>query len=202
MATYDAIRVLGEALMALMRESCPLGELDLTTQAAFALTPLPTLAGTTAPPPGFHLSLWRVSVGTTPRNLPPRRTPSGVLKRPSLPVDLHYMLSAIASDGPKQARMLGWMLRFMHDWPVLSGETINRYVPGARNVFAEHESVELIADPLPVADYLALWDRTKSTYHGGMTYVARMVPIDSDVVEVGNPPVSERIFNVHRVEEP
>ena len=198
MASYDAIRALGEGLLGLMREQCPLQDLDLSASAAFSLISLTALSGTTAPAEGFHLCMWRLGVSGSPRNLPPRRTASGELKRPSLPLDLHYLLIPVSGDARKQAKMLGWVLRFMHDLPSLSGETINRYVDGSPSVFDANESVELIADPLALADYLALWDRMKNGFQGGMTYLARMVLIDSDLPEPTAGLVSERVFNMQR----
>jgi hypothetical protein len=197
MANYDAIRVLGEGLLGLMREQCPLVDLDLAVDASFALASLPALSATAPLQNGFHLCLWRVGISGSPRNLPPRRSPSG-LKRPSLPLDLHYLLVPAAADAGKQARMLGWAMRFMHDLPTISGETINRYVGGAPSVFDPGESVELIADPLAPADYLALWDRVKTVFQGGMTYLARMVLIDSELPEDTGRLVNERVLDLRR----
>lgn len=197
MANYDAIRVLGEGLLGLMREQCPLAELELEPDADFVQTFLPALAAHVPLKNGFHLCLWRVAISGSPRNLPPRRTPSG-LRRPSLPLDLHYLLVPAGGDAGKQARMLGWALRFMHDLPSLSGEMLNRYVPGTPNVFGPGESVELIADPLVPADYLALWDRVKNVFQGGMTYVARMVLIDSELPEDAGGLVGERVLDLRR----
>ena len=201
MASFDAVRALGEALLELMRERCPLAELDLAAGAAFTLPSYASLggaAGSTAPAEGFHLCLWRTTVSGMPRNLPPRRAADGTLMRSSLPLDLHYLLLPVAADGRKQARMLGWALRFMHELPVLSGPVINRYAPGG-GAFADHETVELIADPLPLADHLALWDRLKAGFQPGMTYVARMVLIDSDQPEPGSRRVAERQFDLGRL---
>ena len=45
MASYDAIRTLGEAVLELMRERCPLADLELTSSAAFKLASYASLAG-------------------------------------------------------------------------------------------------------------------------------------------------------------
>jgi predicted ATPase len=74
---------------------------------------------------------------------------------------------------------------------------IGRHIPA---VFAADEAVELIADPLATADYLALWDRVKTGFQAGMTYVARMVLIDSEQPEVQGRLVSEREFGWHRID--
>jgi hypothetical protein len=175
-----------------MREACPLAALQLMPDTHFGLSALGVFAGSTPPPEGFHLCLWRTAIGSMPRHLPPRRHRDGRLFRPSLPLDLHFLLMPVSSGADKQAQMLGWALGFMNDLPVLSGETLNQYTKGSPTVFAAEESVELIADPLPVPDYLALWDRFKPGYQPGMTYIARMVLIDSEQPETQGGRVIER----------
>jgi hypothetical protein len=115
-------------------------------------------------------------------------------------VDLYFLLLPVAGSADKQALMLGWAPGFMTDLPVLSGETINRYTKGEPAVFAPGESVELVANPLTTADYLALWDRVKTGLPAGMAYVARMVLIDSDQPEVQGRLVTERKFGLRQVE--
>ena len=199
MARYQAIRAVGESVLAMMREACPLAALQLGGSTAFELASLGKLTDSaTAPAEGFYLVLWRVGIGGMPRNLPPRRARDGRVFKPSLPVDLYFLLLAVTAGADKQTQMLGWALTFMHQLPVLSGEVINRYAIGSPDVFAPEESVELIADPLSTADYLSLWDRdrVKSGFQAGMTYVARMVLLDADQLQSQGAPVTVREFGI------
>ncbi|MEF8717471.1 MAG: Pvc16 family protein [Candidatus Accumulibacter necessarius] len=200
MAGHQAIRAVGESVLSMMREGCPFTALQLGPDAKFEFAFFNTLVADTPPAEGFYFCLWRVGIGGTPRRLPPRRDRAGQVFKPSLPVDLYFLLLPVASSADKQALMLGWALGFMNDLPVLSGETINRYTKGEPAVFDPDESVELIADPLATADYLALWDRVKTGFQAGMTYVARMVLIDSDRPEVQGRLVTEREFGLRQVE--
>lgn len=197
MAHYAAIRAVGESVLEMMREVCPVADLQLGAAPKFELTSLGRLTDTQNPPPeGFYLVLWRVGIGGSPRNLPPRRARDGRIFKPSLPVDLYFLLLPVAANADKQTQMLGWALSFMHQLPMLSGETINRYTLGSPSVFEPEESVELIADPLAIADYLSLWDRVKSGFQAGMTYVARMVLLDADQPQVQGVPVVQRQFDI------
>lgn len=198
MAQHDAIRALGESVLEMMRLACPFSDLQLDSQTAFAFASFNTLVSATPPPEGFYFCLWRVGISGMPRMLPPRRTRDGAMFRPSLPLDLYFLLLPIAKSADKQAQMLGWALGFMHTLPPLTGETINRYTKGSPTVFAAEESVELIADPLATADYLALWDRVKSGFQAGMTYVARMVLIDAEQPEPLGALVTERVLGMRR----
>lgn len=197
MAQYAAIRAVGESVLELMREACPLAELQLDASPKFELASLGSLTdGRSVPAEGFYLVLWRVGIGGAPRHLPPRRGRDGRLFKPSLPVDLYFLLLPVATDADKQTQMLGWALAFLHQLPALGGEVINRYTKGSPAVFQPEESVELIADPLGIADYLSLWERGKGSLQAGMTYVARMVLLDSDQPEPTGAPVTERRFGL------
>ncbi len=198
MARYEAIRAVGESVLSVMRDACPLADLQLGTDAKFEFAFFNTLVAESPPPEGFYFCLWRVGIGGTPRRLPPRRDRDGQVFKPSLPLDLYFLLLPVASSADKQALMLGWALRFMNELPALSGETINRYTKGEPTVFDATESVELIADPLATADYLALWDRVKTGFQAGMTYVARMVLIDSEQPESQGRLVTEREFGMQK----
>jgi hypothetical protein len=197
MAQYNAIRAVGESVLELMREACPVADLQLGASPPFKLASLGSLTVDQTPPPdGFYLVLWRVGIGGSPRNLPPRRARDGRVYKPSLPVDLYFLMLPIASEADKQTQMLGWALTFLHQLPALSGEVINRYTKGSPAIFQPEESVELIADPLSTVDYLSLWDRVKSGFQAGMTYVARMVLLDIDQPEPTGALVTERRFGL------
>jgi hypothetical protein len=197
MAQYTAIRAVGESVLELMREACPVADLQIGPSPNFKLASLGSLTdGQTPPAVGFYLVLWRVGIGGSPRNLPPRRARDGRVYKPSLPVDLYFLMLPIAGDADTQTQMLGWALTFLHQLPALSGEVINRYTKGAPAIFQPEESVELIADPLSTVDYLSLWDRVKSGFQAGMTYVARMVLLDIDQPEPTGALVTERRFGL------
>ena len=197
MAQYAAIRAVGESVLELMREACPVADLQLGVAPKFELASLGSLTeGQAQPAEGFYLILWRVGIGGSPRNLPPRRTRDGRIFKPSLPVDLYFLMLPISATADKQTQMLGWALAFLHQMPALSGETINRYTKGSPTVFQPEETVELIADPLNTVDYLSLWDRVKSGFQAGMTYVARMVLLDIDQPEPSGTLVTERRFGL------
>ncbi len=196
-AQYKAIRAVGESVLEMMREACPTTDLQLGPSPKFELASLGSLTDPLSPPAdGFYLVLWRVGIGGMPRNLPPRRHRDGRLLKPSLPLDLYFLLLPVAASADKQTQMLGWALSFMQQLPALTGETINRYTKGSPAIFEPEESVELIADPLGTADYLSLWDRVKSGFQAGMTYVARMVLIDSDQLQPQGALVTERRFGL------
>lgn len=176
MARHQAIAATSTALAGLLRDRYPRGEfgtsLDVQLyQSRDFESPMRD---------GFSVFLYRVSINGTVRNMTPRRAPDGRRFRPSLPLDLHYLITPWAEDGERQHRMLGWVMRFMEDLGVLTAGHLNHYV-AETDTFAPHEGLEIICDPLALADYLTLWDRLRPRLPTSATYALRMVLIESDV---------------------
>jgi len=129
---------------------------------------------------GISLYLHRITPSSNIRNLPTRLAPNGKRFRPSLPIDLHYLLIAWASDAEKQQRLLGWAMRQLENTPILSAGLLNQHGPEP-DTFDPSESVELIMDNLPVVDMAAIWEVARQHMQLSVPYVARTVRIDSDV---------------------
>lgn len=147
---------------------------------------------------GFSVFLYRVAINGSVRNLTLRRTPDGRRFRPSLPLDLHYLITPWAEDGERQHRMLGWVMRLMEDLGVLSAGHLNHYV-AETDTFAAHEGLEIVCDPLALGDYLTLWDRLRPRLPASMSYTLRMVLVDSDLRVDDGAPVRTREFAVKEV---
>ncbi|MGN7918662.1 DUF4255 domain-containing protein [Lysobacter sp. ESA13C] len=191
MANYRAIAATSTALAGLLRDRYPRDEfgagLDISLyQARDFESPMQD---------GFSIYLFRVAVNGAMRNLTLRRSPDGRRYRPSLPLDLHYMITPWAQDSERQQRMLGWVMRLMEDTSVLSAGHLNHYMPET-DTFGAQEGIEVVCDPLSLNDYLTLWDRLRRL-PSSATYALRMVLIDSDVSVDDAAAVQSRRFEVH-----
>lgn len=191
MANYRAIAATSTALAGLLRDRYPRDEfgagLDISLyQARDFESPMQD---------GFSIYLFRVAVNGAMRNLTLRRSPDGRRYRPSLPLDLHYMITPWAQDTERQQRMLGWVMRLMEDTSVLSAGHLNHYMPET-DTFGAQEGIEVVCDPLSLNDYLTLWDRLRRL-PSSATYALRMVLIDSDVSVDDGAAVQNRRFEVH-----
>jgi hypothetical protein len=192
MANYRAIAATGTTLAGLINDRYPrdeFGTLDVQLyQTADFGTPMRN---------GFSVFLYRVSVNGSMRNLTYRRSRDGRRFRPSLPLDLQYMITPWAEDPQRQLRMLGWVMRMLEDVGTFSASHLNHYI-GETDTFAPTESVDVICDPLVLADYFTIWDRLR-TLPPSTTYVLRMVLLDSDVSVEEGPPVQIRAFDMGEV---
>ena len=139
---------------------------------------------------GISLYLYRVTFNTTRRNMPPRRDPiTGNRRRPPVPLDLHFLLTAWAPDAGQQQRLLGWAVRTLEDTPILPAGFLNRFAPGGQDVFEPSETVELVGETLTLQDLENIWEVAKARQQPSLGYVARQVAIDSTLGSTEGRPV-------------
>ena len=191
MASFRAVAAVSRAVLRLIEDSCPRTEFP---DAQFALQQAIDIAK--APiPEGISLYLYRVGVNTTRRNLPPRIEPDGRQFRPPIPLDLFYALCVWGRSVEIQQRLLGFSMRALEDSPIFPAGVLNQ--PGPEpGTFRGHETVQIVCDSLSLQDLQLLWDELKPNVPLIVGYVARMVPIDSEISIIEGPAVQTRVFEM------
>ncbi len=147
----------------------------------------------------FSVYLYRVAINGSVRNSSSKRTPEGHRFRPSLPLDLYYLITPWVTDTERQHRMLGWLMRMLEDVGTLGSSHLNhnQYSVGT-NTFLATESIDIVCDPLALNDYFTIWDRL-GALPLSITYVLRMVMIDSNVSIDDGKLVQTRSFDMGKV---
>jgi len=196
MATHNAIAAVGQAILGMLAGACPRPEFS---GAQFELYQAQNFEA--AMDEGISLYMYRVTPANNIRNLPPRTAPDGRRYRPSLPLDLHYLLIAWARDAAKQHRLLGWAMRELENTPILYASLLNQFGPEP-DTFAPNETVDLIMETLPIQDMGSLWEVYRHRFQPSVPYTARMVRIDSDLEITDAGPVQTRVFSAGKVVEP
>jgi hypothetical protein len=188
-ASFRAVAAVSRAILRLVEDSCPRAEFP---DALFALQQ--ALDFSKAPiAEGVSLYLYRVGVNTTRRNLPPRVEPDGRRFRPPIPLDLYYAVCIWGRSVDVQQRLLGFSVRALEDTPSLPAGALNQWGPEP-TTFGGHETVQLVCDPLSLQDLQLLWDVLKPNVPLIVGYVARLVPIDSEISVIDGPAVQTRTF--------
>jgi hypothetical protein len=177
MAGFDAIAVTSQAILGLLEDARPT-DFERTRFRLFQTVDLSdSRDGFTE---GISLYLYSVTFNTTRRNMPPRRDPlTGVRRRPPVPLDLHFLLTAWAGDAGQQQRLLGWAIRMIEDTPILPAGFLNRFGPSGTDVFDLSETVEVVGETLSLQDMYDIWQVAQSRQQPSVGYVARQVAIDS-----------------------
>jgi hypothetical protein len=138
--------------------------------------------------------LYRILLSTARRDRGMRIGPDGQTYPPSIPLDLHYLVTAWSADARAAHQLLGWAIRVLEDTPILPVSLLNTYQSGI-TVFEPDETVELVWAPLSLTDLYDIWQVSAQHQAPSASYVARDVKLDSDN---GIPPgaeVDERRFD-------
>src|SRR5262245_27486043 len=186
MANYFAIAAVTGALQGILIGARP----PELSNASIEVLQLPDFQKARPIDEGVGIVLYRVAVSGMPRTLSGRPDADGRRKLPSLPVDLYYLFTPWGRTATMQQRLLGWLVRTLEDTTILGSSVLNHY-GGPEQVFADGETVSLIAEPLPLQDLTNLWEALKPNEHVSVAYVARLVhiestrrPADGDLVQV------------------
>ena len=183
MATFQAIAVTGNTIRNLLAEAWPR---DVFPGAQFRLFQAANLVSPPFTDLGVSIYLYRVTYNLARRNLPPRRRLSGEVFKPSVPLDLHFLVTAWARTPEQQWALLAWAVRAIEDTPVLPAGLLNQNAGSdsdgkAPNVFGEDESVELVGETVSLQDMVAIWEIAKANQQPSVSFIARSVLIDSAV---------------------
>lgn len=144
---------------------------------------------------GVSLFVYRVFHNGTSRTPIGRRNPDGTLRKPRLPVDMHFMLTAWAPTASLQHAIIGWMMRTLEDHPVLPGSLLSSLEPAT---FAPEELVEVAPVDLSTEDMMRIWESlVANNYQLSVAYAARTMLIDSYQSEGERPEVAERVLELH-----
>lgn len=193
MAAPYAVAAVGQAILALLAAARPTPEFvgaqfELYQGRNFA-TPIEE---------GISLYLYRITPGGNVRNLPPRVAADGRRFRPSVPVDLHYLLIPWARDAFKQHRLLGWAMRVLEDTRVLHASLLNNHGPEP-DLFGPNESLDVMMETIAIQDVGSILEVAKPHIQVVVPYVVRMVALDSDVELADADLVQTREFGMGKV---
>jgi hypothetical protein len=134
---------------------------------------------------GLSVFVYQVTVDSVQRTLPPGLPDH---KRP-LPLRVALLLTAWARDASTEHALLGWAMRAIADHPNLSSGFLNAATPG---VFTPNETVELCPAELTNDEVFQLWQVLPSSLQLSVPYLARVVRIESELVEPTGAAVRER----------
>ena len=175
MANADAIMHVGKTLVTLLETGLqglvPVGNVSLSTPENFKNSP--------PNPPAVTLFLYHVGVCGEMRNSPRRAN-----RRPPLPLELRFLVTPWTQgrDAAVDAYVIiGNILQFLYDRAVLRQGDLDG------DIWAPDDTVELILESVPVEEHYDIWEPTDIPYRLSLTYLVRVIGIDSAVSTEGTP---------------
>jgi hypothetical protein len=198
--TTDAIAAVSESLLQALRDGKDDAPADLgLDESSFEHASSSTLVD--RPEDLVTLWLYRVGPSQSRNRAVARFDEDGNRLRPSLLVDLHYMLTAWKEDPIQEQQLLGWCVRVLEDVAILPGGLLSQ--PSFPKVFGLTDQLELVWETVPWADYVTIWNVAQPSLAPSATYVVRNVPIDSTLVVHEYERVQTREFQyVNGIEQP
>ena len=91
----------------------------------------------------------------------------------------------------------------LEDMPILPSGLLNSNNQGPESmIFYPDETVEVICDPISLQDMVNIWENLKTKMQASVTYVARMVMIESELELVEARPIQTRDFRLGQERNP
>ena len=169
MASTDAIAFLGDTLVALLQD----GLAGLVLPANVTLSTPDEFKNFAPRQPAVTVFLYHVGIAGELRNAPRRSLPSGATQRPALPLEVRFLITPWTQLTRDAYRIIGAIALHLYDHAVLGfGELVG-------SIWAPDDTVELILESLPVEEHYDIWDPTDIPYRLSLTYLARIIGIDS-----------------------
>ncbi|MDR3698758.1 MAG: DUF4255 domain-containing protein [Candidatus Sulfopaludibacter sp.] len=171
MATTDAIAFLGDTLVSLLQN----GLTGLVAPADVLLSTADDFKDFAPRQPSVTIFLYHLGINSELRNGPSRPTANGN-GWPALPLDLHFLITPWTQDTRDAYRIIGVIAQVLYDHAVLAfGDLLGD------GVWAPDDTVEVIMETLPVGDLFDIWDPTEVPFKLSLTYLARIIGIDSSI---------------------
>ena len=186
MANADVISAVSSTLQA--RLTAALAPLGTSTATAPVAQLHDLIDDPSTDPPTVTLFLYQVLEDASVRNRPATtRVVGGTLRTLKQPLGLclQYMVTAWGGDRDTEHRMLGRVLRSLHDDAILDGLEL-------RGVLAATPArLNVNLQPLELEDRARVWSAIRRTYRLSVNYEVRVVNVDAET-ETGGPPVRQR----------
>lgn len=154
--------------------------------------------------PTINVFLYQVTPNPSMRHhdLPTRASDGTLLKRPAMPLDLHYLISAYGEEAELVGqRLIGCVVRTLHEIPVLPKELIELaaerpYLAGS-DLAESPQKVRFTPTVMDIDEMSKLWGMLHQTpYTLSVAYQASLVLIEGREKPVSAKPVERRTVRV------
>jgi hypothetical protein len=146
----------------------------------------------TVQPLQVGLSIWMYQVERNEflNNRPSERVDFAGVRRPPLPVNLHYLLTPITDDPATEQAIMGKVLQVLHDDAILP--------PGPARPELQDE-LRVTLENLNLDSVSRIWTALEEPYRLSTSYLVQVVHIRSGKQPDEAPPVLERLTGYHQI---
>src|ERR1039458_36332 len=124
---------------------------------------------------GVSVWLYKVSRMAEMLNEPPERRGTNQILRTPLPVQLYYLVTPLLADPITKHTVLGRILQVFNDYSILRGADLQGVLQGTG------EQLRVNLEALTIEELSLVWDALSEPYQLSVTYLVKVVKIDSDL---------------------
>jgi hypothetical protein len=132
----------------------------------------------------LSLYLYRVMVNEHVRSQPVRSGNSSALP---LSADLHFLVTVWSESAAAEQTICAWAMSQLHQHPIMDVSSLTE-----EGGWSNDDVVQIIPAELSNEDLMRIWDALAPDYRLSLSYIARVIRIDSADVPEGLPVVATR----------
>ncbi|HUO54532.1 MAG TPA: Pvc16 family protein [Rhodoblastus sp.] len=174
MATYAAIPAVMTALRQMLVESLPseLAGGDAPVGGSIRLFGSEDFR---QPPAGDYLALWLYRIESEAGLFAgTRHVLPGTVSAPELPLNLHFLMIAVAASAFTEASLMGWGLQQMARQPVIAAERLAAQIPSSPRFNPNGaDDVHIVPENLSLDELARLWELPPAKYALSAPFVAQ-----------------------------
>ena len=187
MANFRAIFDVGHSLAKFLQNAYP-ADLNAAYPCQFQLISSGQIASEDTANLNEIVSIFLHRITINPNFRSATRIPDEPGKQPLMFLDLHYLFTYWGTSAEAEQTVLGWVMQQMQQFPELDNSVLS-----AAAGWDPNETVQTVPADLSLEDILRIWDALGPKYRLSISYLARVVRIDRDVVETA-PVVATRFL--------
>jgi hypothetical protein len=144
----------------------------------------------------LSMYLYRILENPYMKNRSPMEGTGGKLRKAPLTLDLFYLLTPLVGTPREQQIVLGKTMQILYDRPILEGPDLSG------SLGASGEDIRVILNPVSLEELTRVWQALEIPYRLSVCYTARVIIVDSEQQQSGQPIVYKRVtygtFQPHR----
>lgn len=117
--------------------------------------------------------LYRIVEDPFLKNRQPVEGVGGLLRRPPLSLDLHYLITPLLSDAGDRQTVLGKVMQILYDRPSLDGPDL------VGSLAAAGDTLRVVLNPVSLSEVALVWQALSIPYMLCVPYVVRVALVDS-----------------------
>jgi hypothetical protein len=135
----------------------------------------------------LSMYLYRILENPYMKNRFPVDGTGGKLRKAPLTLDLYYLLTPLVGTPREQMIVLGKTMQVLYDRPILEGADLSG------SLGTNGEAIRLVLNPVSLEELTRVWQALEIPYRLSVCYLARVIILDSEQEQFGQPVVYKRI---------